>query len=181
MNTMLLHEGFEGFGARESERPQLPVIGPVPACDWREGLPTIVTPLCTLRELTLDDAPSLFAHLTKEEVARFISPPPATVEGFENFIRWLQRKRADGKVACFGVVPAGQTKAVGMFQVRVFQDGQVAEWGFAMGSAYWGTGIFLACARPVLNFVFTQIRIARLEARSVVENGRGTGALLKVG
>jgi ribosomal-protein-alanine N-acetyltransferase len=178
---MMLHESFEGFGARESEQPLLPVIGPVPVCDWREGLPTIVTPLCTLRELTLDDAPSLFAHLTKEEVARFISPPPATVEGFENFIRWVQRKRAEGKVACFGVVPAGQTKAVGMFQVRVLVEGEVAEWGFALGSAYWGSGIFLACAQPVLDFVFTQIRITRLEARSVIENGRGNGALRKVG
>jgi RimJ/RimL family protein N-acetyltransferase len=114
-------------------------------------------------------------------VARFISPPPAGVDGFKRFIEWVHRKRAEGKLACFGVVPAGQTNAVGMFQVRVAADGDVAEWGFAMGSAYWGSGIFLACARPVLNFVFTQLRIQRLEARSVTENARGNGALRKVG
>ena len=30
-----------------------------------------------------EDAPSLLAMLTTEEVSRFISPPPTTVEGFE--------------------------------------------------------------------------------------------------
>lgn len=182
MNTqMMLQECLEQNGAQEMDRLQLPTFGPVPACEWREGLPTMVTPLCTMRELTVEDAPSLFANLTKEEVARFISPPPTTVEGFESFILWTRKRRAEGKLACFGIVPAGETKAVGMFQVRLMADGEVAEWGFAMGSAFWGSGIFLACARRMLCFIFTQLRVARLEARSVVENGRGNGALRKVG
>ena len=39
------------------------------------------------------DAASLFALLTTEEVARFISPPPTSVEGFEKFIAWAHRER----------------------------------------------------------------------------------------
>jgi RimJ/RimL family protein N-acetyltransferase len=42
-----------------------------------------------LREMRASDAAPLFALLTTEEVSRFISPPPSTVEGFE-------RLRADG-------------------------------------------------------------------------------------
>ena len=72
----------------------------------------------TLRELRLSDAPSLLAMLTTEEVARFISPPPTTVEGFERFIAWTHRERAAGNYVCFAVVPHGMDTAVGIFQVR---------------------------------------------------------------
>jgi hypothetical protein len=54
--------------------------------DWRESLPMLAGSTVTLRELRASDAPSLFALLTTEEVSRFISPPPSTVDGFEKFI-----------------------------------------------------------------------------------------------
>ena len=50
----------------------------------------------TLRELRVSDAKSLLALLTTEEVTRFISPPPTTVEGFERFISWAVREREAG-------------------------------------------------------------------------------------
>ena len=57
----------------------------------------------------------------------------------------------------------------------------VAEWGFAMGSPFWGTGLFLASARTTLDFAFEHTEVNRLEARAVVQNGRGNGALRKLG
>ena len=94
-----------------------------------------------LRELEISDAPSLFAMLTTEEVSRFISPPPTTVEGFERFITWARAERAAGRYACFAVVPQGTTTAIGLFQVRQLEPGfATAEWGFALGSEYWGNG-----------------------------------------
>ena len=56
--------------------------------DWRRRLPVLAGPHVTLRELRPDDATSLLAMVSSEEVARFISPPPTTVEGFERFIEW---------------------------------------------------------------------------------------------
>ena len=150
--------------------------------DWRIGLPLLEGQGLTLRELEIDDAPALFAELTTEEVSRFISPPPANVEGFEKFIRWTHAQRAAGKYACFAVVPEGQTTAVGMFQIRFLDmDSHLAEWGFAIGSGYWGTGLFPAGAQLALEFAFTQMGVARLEARSATPNLRGNGALRKVG
>jgi RimJ/RimL family protein N-acetyltransferase len=159
----------------------LPTFGSL-GDDWTAGLPALGDGTFTLRELTLDDAPSLLAHLTTEEVARFISPPPTSVEGFEDFIRWTHLRRSQGRYACFGVVPAGQTRAIGMFQIKVVDAAHgVAEWGFVLGQAYWGTGLFLKGARRVVDFVFAHMGITRLEARSVLQNGRGNGALRKVG
>ena len=61
--------------------------------DWRASLPVLAGANFMLRELRADDAPALLAMLTTEEVSRFISPPPTTVEGFERFIAWTQRER----------------------------------------------------------------------------------------
>ena len=150
--------------------------------DWRTGLPVLTSGSVVLRDLRASDAPSLFALLTTEEVARFISPPPTTVEGFERFIAWTHREREAGKYACFAVTLKGYDTAIGIFQVRDLAAGfDTAEWGFAVGSEFWGTGVFEAGARLVLDFAFNTIGIRRLEARAAVQNGRGHGALMKVG
>ena len=150
--------------------------------DWKTGLPVLTGSRITLRELRVSDAPSLFAMLTTEEVSRFISPPPTTVEGFERFITWANAQRAAGNYACFAVVPHGMDTAVGLFQVRQLEPGWgTAEWGFAIGSAFWGTGIFSEGAEMVLEFAFETIGVHRLEARAAVQNGRGNGALRKMG
>ena len=150
--------------------------------NWRDSLPVLTSGGVTLRELRASDAPSLLAMLTTEEVARFISPPPTTVEGFERFIAWTHRERQNGNYICFGVVPQGMDTAVGIFQVRQTEPGfATAEWGFAIGSAYWGSGMFVAGAQLVIDFAFDTVGVHRLEARAAVKNGRGNGALRKVG
>jgi len=150
--------------------------------NWKTALPVMAGSTFTLRELRLEDAPSLLAMLTTEEVARFISPPPTTVEGFERFIAWTHRERMAGNYACFAIVPQGMETAIGIFQVRSLEPGfGTAEWGFAMGSQFWGSGIFAEGARLVLDFAFDVIGAQRLEARAAVANGRGNGALRKIG
>jgi ribosomal-protein-alanine N-acetyltransferase len=154
----------------------------VTTSDWKDALPVLTGSSFTLREMRLEDAPSLLAMLTTEEVARFISPPPTTVEGFERFILWAQRERQAGNYACFAVVPTGCTTAVGIFQLRALEPGfGTAEWGFAIGSPFWGTGIFADGARMVVDFAVDVLDTHRLEARAAVANGRGNGALRKLG
>lgn len=150
--------------------------------DWRHALPVLTGSMATLRELRLSDAPSLLSMLATEEVARFISPPPTTIEGFERFIAWTHRERAAGNYVCFAVVPHGMDTAVGIFQIRQLEPGfATAEWGFALGSPFWGTGLFLDGAKMVVDFAFDAIGAHRLEARAAVANGRGNGALRKIG
>jgi RimJ/RimL family protein N-acetyltransferase len=150
--------------------------------DWRAGLPVLSNKGVTLRELRITDAASLFAMLTTEEVSRFISPPPTTIEGFERFIAWTIRQRNAGTYACFAVTVEGSDTAIGIFQLRELEPGfGTAEWGFAIGSPYWGTGVFQKGAELVINFAFDTVGVHRLEARAAVRNGRGNGALRKIG
>jgi ribosomal-protein-alanine N-acetyltransferase len=154
----------------------------ITSSDWRQGLPVLPGQHLTLRELRMDDAASLLSMMNTHEVARFMSPPSSTVEGFEAFIQFTHDERAAGKLACYGIVPEGYSTAIGIFQVRSVEgDFTTAEWGFAMGSAFWGTGLFAEGARLVLEFAFSICGVHRLEARAAVANGRGNGALRKIG
>jgi RimJ/RimL family protein N-acetyltransferase len=150
--------------------------------DWRSDLPTLTGSLVTLRELRTSDARSLFIALTTDEVTRFISPPPTTVEGFERFIAWTHRQREAGHYVCFAIVPRGSDTVIGLFQVRSLEpDFGTAEWGFAVASEFWGTGVFADGARLTIAFAFDALGTRRLEARASLANARGNAALRKLG
>lgn len=161
----------------------MPAAAPtVTPTHWRNALPVLQAGTVTLRELRLSDAASLLQMLSTEEVSRFISPPPTTVAGFERFITWAQQERNAGRYICYAIVPAGCEDAVGIIQVRQLGlSMQVVEWGFAIGSQFWGTGLFPTAARAVLQFTFAVLGTTRVEARSSILNGRGNGALQKLG
>ena len=179
MAKMLFLEGTHK--PMSSRRTTLAIAAPHKA-DWREGLPVLTGSRVVLRELRASDASSLFALLSTSEVARFVTSPPQSVEGFSRFIAWAERQRAAGSYACFAVTLKGYDTAVGLFQIRETEANfSTAEWGFALGSTFWGTGIFQESAELVLQFAFETLRVHRLEARVAVRNGRGIGALQKLG
>lgn len=135
-----------------------------------------------VRELITADAPSLHEHLAATPVARFLPPPPNGVLGFERFIAWVHERRATGTTVCLGIAHGPDRPAVGLLQVHPLDhQGRTAEWGFALGEAFWGTGLFTDAASLMLDFVFDTLRVTRLEARVQPENTRAAGVLRKLG
>jgi RimJ/RimL family protein N-acetyltransferase len=157
-----------------------PLIGQGEWPEWRTNVPTLVHRTTRLRELRPSDALPLLSMLNTEEVTRFIAPPPVTREAFEKFIGWSRRQRRAGQYVCFGIVPEGFNDAVGIIQIQM-PSGETPEWGFAVGSPFWGTGLFIQGAEAVLDFAFRGIGLEELGARAVVENDRGNAALQKLG
>jgi RimJ/RimL family protein N-acetyltransferase len=136
-------------------------------------------PSVTLRELRASDAPSLFAMLTADDVARFISPPPVSLDGFERFINWAQVQRVAGTLACFAVTLDASDVAVGIFQLRSLETGfGTAEWGFAIGSPYWGSTAFQEGAELMVQFAFDAVGVHRVmvNGTTIVVDGAETGA-----
>jgi [ribosomal protein S5]-alanine N-acetyltransferase len=149
---------------------------------WRTGLPVLRGRRVVLRDLRLSDAPWLFNLMNTIEVARFIHVPPTSVDAFERFIAYAHDQRAGGLGACFAAALNGFDEAIGIFQIRAVEpDFSVAEWGFALGSAFWGTGVFREGADLILQFAFDTLHVRRLEATAAVRNGRGNRALQKMG
>jgi ribosomal-protein-alanine N-acetyltransferase len=149
---------------------------------WQESLPLLKGRTVSLRELEPSDASTLLELISAPEVAKYISQPPDSREAFEQFIGWTHQERRRGRFICLGIVPHGMDTAVGLIHIRRLDLGfDTAEWGFALGSAFWGTGVFEESARLVLDFAFDVIGLTRLEARVAVPNGRGHGAMRKLG
>ena len=166
--------------ARDDMANQAPSVALLDS--WQHASPVLEGSRVTLRELLPSDAGTLLAAISTTEVARFISPPPDTVAGFEQFIAHARQQRASGEGICFGVLTAGYAAPVGLFQVRRIEPQcKIAEWGFALGSEFWGEGLFYAAAPLVIDWVFETLGALRLEARSATTNSRGNGALQKLG
>ena len=151
-------------------------------CSWEHRLPTLEGDGVELRELGTRDARALHRSIGSPDVARYISPPPPTIAEWERFIAWTHRARAEGRHACFGVVPREVGSPVGLFQIwRLGTRFDTAEWGFVLDRPFWGTGIFERAAELIADFGFDTLGAGRIEARASIENGRGNGALRKLG
>lgn len=156
-----------------------------PGCgdrDWRARVPVLTSPAVTLREIGVADAPQLVRELAAPSVAEHIRPAPSTVEGFKRYVRWARRQRRVGAHVSFGIVPPGHRHAVGVVQIWPIEpDFSTAEWGLALGEAYWGRGLGVASARLLLDFAFSSMGVFRLEARSADANQGMNAILRKVG
>ena len=149
---------------------------------WRSGLPELRGERVTLRELRASDAQSLYTELDAPEVQRFMLAPPPSADAFARFVDWTHAERATGKYICYGIVPAGEEHATGVFELRQLQPGFVrGELGFVMAPRLWGHGIFSEGATLVLDFAFGVVKIHRIEARASVDNDRGNAALKRIG
>jgi ribosomal-protein-alanine N-acetyltransferase len=153
-----------------------------PIADWRSGLPVLSGGRVTLRELRVEDGNALLPLITAPEVVRFMSPTPETPNWFANFITSTSRQRQAGRYAGFAVVPHGHDRPVGLVQLRQLDPGfSTAEWGIALGSDWWGRGLFEDAGRLVLAFAFDTLGVHRLEARVASQNARGNAAVVKLG
>ena len=162
--------------------PPAPAPSPIAAAHWRQGLPLLRGRRLSLRELRLEDGTALLPLITAPEVTRFMSPPPAASNWFATFISATARERHAGRYAGFAIVPHGQHEPVGLVQIRQLEPGfSTAEWGIALGSAWWGKGLFEDSGRLILGFAFETLGVHRLEARVAVQNVRGNAAVGKLG
>ena len=107
-----------------------------PVSDWRAGLPLLDRqPGRRSANCRSSDAPALCAPRCRaEQVTRFLSPPPPTVEGFRGASSAARDSTASGgTVRC--ALPScrtGRTRPSALFQVRALEPAfGTAEWGFA--------------------------------------------------
>ena len=138
----------------EVELVRPPIPGEIPR-RLAAGLPSL-SGTVTLRELGASDAPRSCGAVQQQVTSHLPAPrsrPSGSLRG--------RGQREVGQCAAFAVVPHGSDTAI--------------------GSEFWGTGMFMEGAKLVLDFAFDVIGSHRLEARSAVRNLRGNSALRKLG
>jgi RimJ/RimL family protein N-acetyltransferase len=132
--------------------------------------------------VTPADASALLTMVGREEMARLVAPLAPTIDGVETFVAHVQRQRQSGRAGCFAVTPIGCSQPIGVIHLKQLDaETGCAEWQFAISPQFWGTGVFPEAANLAIEFAFDHAGAHRLEARAAVLNGRGNGALRKLG
>jgi ribosomal-protein-alanine N-acetyltransferase len=150
--------------------------------NWRDQLPVLEGRRVSLRELDASDAATLLPLLGAPEVARFLSPPPQSLERFAGFIEATLIERRGGRYAGFAIVPHETGRPVGLVQIRQLDPSfGTAEWGVALAAEWWGRGLFVDAGQLLLDFAFSELGTFRVEARVAARNARGNRAVEKLG
>lgn len=178
-----MEDGRPPFDSPEAPTGSWQEAGPdVVMRSWRNLPPVLRRAGVVLREASPADAPALLAILHRPDVARVTGFAPESIDSMERGLDAVRVQRALGHEICFAVVPADRRSPVGLFRVREGEPGfSTAEWEFALAPEYWGGGLFFHAAPLVVDFVFAILGAHRLEARMALHNGRGAGALRKLG
>jgi RimJ/RimL family protein N-acetyltransferase len=150
--------------------------------NWRAGLPVLTGQLVTLREPMPHDLAALVSLLSLADATRFGLDEFTSEADARRLIDGAARDRAAGLAFTYGVTVTGTPKVVGLIQMRRLDPSfEAAEWECTLAPLSRGTGVFTDAARVAISFAFASAGVHRLEARVVVENGRGNGALRKLG
>ena len=154
----------------------------VSVSDWQVELPILTARFVTLREPVAQDLGPLVDLLSVGDSTRFGLEEPVTDVAVQQLLDRIARERAAGSAFTFAVTPGAGRALVGLVQVRQILPGfEMAEWECTLAPSVRGSGTFIETARLVGSFAFGTVGAHRLEARVLLKNGRGNGALRKLG
>ena len=156
--------------------------GLIAVSNWRTELPTLTGRSVTLREPTSHDLGPLVDLLSLADATRFGIDEPITELAVQQFIDRVARDRAAGVSFTYAITLSATRAVVGLVQVRQLDPTfEAAEWECTIAPSSRGGGIFVEAARLAGSFAFGSVGSHRLEARVVLQNGRGNGAMRKLG
>jgi RimJ/RimL family protein N-acetyltransferase len=150
--------------------------------NWRAELPMLAGRTVILREPTSLDLGPLVDLLSISDATRFGIDDAVTELAVQQLIERAIRDRSTGVALTYVITLAAARTVVGLLQVRQLDPGfEAAEWECTVAPSVRGSGIFVEAARLVGSFVFGSLNTHRIEARVLLQNGRGNGALRKLG
>jgi RimJ/RimL family protein N-acetyltransferase len=149
---------------------------------WRNALPMLSGRTVTLREPVAEDLPFLLNLLSLGDATRFGIDEPLSEVVVHEFIERASRDRANGVAAVWAITLTATRSIVGLVQLRQLDPAfEAAEWECTLAPSARGSGAFVEAARLAGSFAFGTLNTHRLEARVLLQSGRGNGAMRKLG
>ncbi|UVW29617.1 GNAT family N-acetyltransferase [Massilia sp. H6] len=145
--------------------------------------PILTTDRLTLRPLTMDDAPDLFAVFSDPAVVRYWSAEPwiSLADAHEAIAHALGAYR-DGDEVRFGVELAETGELIGTVNLHhVFPQNRRCEVGYALASRCWGKGYACEALGAALDYAFHELRLNRIEADIDPRNAASSAVLERMG
>ncbi len=147
------------------------------------GTKTIETHRLILRPFRAEDAPAMFRNwaadpVVMEFVTRPLYPTEEAVRGL------LERWAADvpnPAVYRWAIVLRELGEPIGSIAAIPEERTDSAEFGWCIGTPWWGRGIMPETAAAVFTFLFDEVGMNRLEARHDTRNTRSGRVMQKLG
>lgn len=145
--------------------------------------PRLETERTLLRKITLDDVQEMFEYCSDEDVAKYTTwHAHQKIEDTIGFIHFLLHRYEHKQPASWGIEDKTSGKLIGTCGYVMWNPAHSkAEIGYALSKKYWGKGYMTETAGKVVEFGFTAMRLARIEAVCHPENIGSSRVMEKVG
>ncbi len=142
----------------------------------------ITTPQLTLRTITQGDLPAVLPLVQHQAVAATTLriPHPCSPADLQ---KWFEHHQADtkaGRVTRWVMVDKSDA-LVGMIKLTLRPEFESAELGYWVGQPYWGRGYATEAAQGVIQYGFEKLKLNRIEAYAMVQNGASFRIFDKLG
>ena len=129
----------------------------------------------------MDDAPVLFERYARDpEVTRYLVwKPHKNIQETEQFLSACEELWRTGKDYAYVIALKKDGSLIGMFGLHSMN--LKVEVGYALARPYWGEGYMTEALRSVIDWVFTQPDIFRVQAICDVDNVASARVMEKTG
>jgi [ribosomal protein S5]-alanine N-acetyltransferase len=145
--------------------------------------PTLTTERLLLRKIQMEDAETLFAIFSDEEVMKLQGDPPhVSLDDTQSSIERIQIRYHNREGIRWGITLQGQDTVIGTGSFHSLNEAHhYVEVGYNLNRAYWGQGIMTEALSAVLTYGFTEMEMHRIEARIDISNERSKSLLERLG
>lgn len=154
------------------------------SADFFNPFPRLETDRFVLREITQDDAGSLFEIFSNPDVIEYWSHPPyESIDQARDLIERIRAGVASGEGVEWGITPRDdERRLLGKCGFHRWHKRHYrAEIGYSLGRSSWGQGIMKEALPRILSFGFKAMRLHSIEAQVDPGNARSIRTLERLG
>jgi ribosomal-protein-alanine N-acetyltransferase len=144
--------------------------------------PTIENEEIILKKINKDDLKDLVEIYTNEKLYRYKpGSPKKTTEAIENMIGHFERDFLKKKMIFLGIYLKSQcNKLVGVAEIfDIDEKVNSVTMGYTLNESYWGKGIATKTTNLLLQYLFNEIDVNRVQGFVMVENEKSKKVLLR--
>ena len=147
------------------------------------NLPTLETPRLTLRKLRMRDAEDVYSWSRDPDVARYVLwTAHQNVRETRDYIRYVRSLYRRGLPSSWGIELKETGRVIGTMGVMAWiPEYRVAEVGYSLGKKWWRQGYAAEALSALMDLMFDEMRINRVEGQCDVRNPASARVMEKCG
>lgn len=143
----------------------------------------IETERLILRPISMFDAKDMFEYASDPEVSKFLTwEPHKNLEETLNVLSKMTNTSENHKI--FAIVLKEKKKMIGTMDAILFgrcEEDKKAEIGYCISREYWNKGITTEALKAMIDFLFKEYNLHRIQAKHAVDNPASGRVMEKAG